>query len=126
MAIKRHGLSVGIDRIDDHVFVSLKAQGKLTHEDYKIITPMIDSALATVKKRDVKVLFDVTDLEGWEARAAWDDFNLALVHGNQFEKIAVFGHKRWRDNIAKIAAWFIAGDLKFFETEAEALAWLKA
>lgn len=49
MTIKRHGLSVGVDRIDDHVFVSLKAQGKLIHEHYKIITPMVDSALAWLK-----------------------------------------------------------------------------
>lgn len=126
MKIQRHALSIGIDRIDDHVFISLKAQGKLTHDDYQTITPMIDAALATVTHRDVKVLFDATELEGWELRAAWDDFNLALKHGNQFAKIAIFGHKRWQDNITKIGSWFIAGDVKFFETEGEAVAWLKA
>jgi len=124
MTTKRHGLSIGTDRVGDHVFVSLKAQGKLTHEDYKIITPMIDSALATVKTRNVRVLFDATDLEGWELRAAWDDFNLGLKHGNQFERIAVFGHKSWSDAVEKIGSWFISGDLKFFEHEADALTWL--
>ncbi|WP_166263473.1 STAS/SEC14 domain-containing protein [Marinobacter caseinilyticus] len=124
MTTKRHGLSIGIDRVGDHVFVSMKAQGKLTHEDYKTITPMINSALATVKTRNVRVLFDATDLEGWEVRAAWDDFNLGLEHGNQFERIAVFGHKSWSDAVAKIGSWFIAGDLKFFEHEADAIKWL--
>lgn len=124
MDIKRHGLAIGIERSGDQFFLSLKAQGKLTHEDYKTITPMIDSALSAVKTPRVRALFDATELEGWELRAAWDDFNLGLKHGNEFEKIAIFGDKRWLDHIAKIGAWFISGEVKFFHTEAEALTWL--
>lgn len=125
MTITRHGLSIGIDRVGDDVFLALKAQGRLTHEDFKTISPMIDGALAGIKKRKVRVLFDVRDLEGWDVRAAWDDFNLSLKHGLQIDRIAVFGHKVWQDNIAKVANWFMAGDLKFFEHEADALRWLK-
>jgi len=43
MSIKRHGLSIGIERSGSDVFLSLKAIGKLTHKDYETITPMIDS-----------------------------------------------------------------------------------
>lgn len=125
MSIKRHGVSIGIERIDDNVFLSFKAKGKLTHDDFGTISPIIDGALSGVKKRKVKVLFDVTELEGWEVRAAWDDFNLSLKHGLQVDKIAVFGHKVWQDNIAKVGNWFMAGELKFFEHEADAVNWLK-
>ncbi len=41
MSIKKHGLSIGIERVDNNFFLSLKAVGKLTHEDYETITPMI-------------------------------------------------------------------------------------
>jgi len=41
---------MSIDRIDNRFYLSLKAVGKLTHEDYKVITPMIDSALNGIKK----------------------------------------------------------------------------
>jgi hypothetical protein len=84
MQYTRHGLSIGVERTGEVLFLSLKAQGKLTHEDYEIITPIIDSALAEVKEQQVKVLFDGTELEGWEARAAWDDFKIGLKHGNEF------------------------------------------
>ncbi|AOY86853.1 STAS/SEC14 domain-containing protein [Marinobacter salinus] len=124
MTIKQHGVSIGINRVDDDVFLSFKAQGKLTHDDFKTISPMINGALEGVEKRKVKVLFDASELEGWEVRAAWDDFNLSLKHGLQVDKIAVFGHKVWQDNIAKVANWFMAGELKFFEHEADALMWL--
>jgi len=95
MTSVRHGLSIGIERIENDYFISLKAAGKLTHEAYKTITPMIDSALAQVKEPRVNVLIDGTELEEWELRAAWDDFKLGLKHNNEFEIIAIFGNKFW-------------------------------
>jgi hypothetical protein len=39
MSISRHGLSIGIERVESEFFISLKAIGKLTHADYKTIPP---------------------------------------------------------------------------------------
>jgi hypothetical protein len=124
MSIVRHGLSIGIERYGSNFFLSLKAVGKLTHEDYETITPMIDSALSMVKEPQVKALIDGTEMEGWELRAAWDDFKLGLKHGNEFEKIAIYGNKNWQEITAKIGAWFISGEVKYFESEDDALDWL--
>ena len=124
MSIVRHGLSIGIERSGSTFFLSLKAVGKLTHEDYETITPMIDSALNAVKEPQVKVLIDGTEMEGWELRAAWDDFKLGLKHGNEFLKIAIYGNKNWQEITAKIGAWFISGEVKYFESEEAALVWL--
>jgi hypothetical protein len=126
MKIKTHGLSIGIERIDSDFFLSLKAQGKLSHEDYQTITPMLDSALAEVKDPKVKMLFDASELEGWELRAAWDDLKLGLKHGNEFTKIAIYGNKPWEKVAAKIGSWFIAGDVQFFDDQNAALNWLQA
>ena len=125
MTIKKHGLSIGIERIDDRFFLSLKAVGKLTHEDYKIITPMIDSALEGVKDPKINAIIDGTELQGWEMRAAWDDFRLGLKHGSEFEKIAIVGNKKWQENTAKIGSWFVSGEVKYFESEVDALDWLQ-
>lgn len=122
--IKTHGLSIGIERSGHDIFLSLKAIGKLTHEDYEIITPMIDSALDEVKKPDVKVLFDGTELEGWEPRAAWDDFKLGLKHGNDFVKIAIHGNKKWQQVAAKVGSWFTSGEVKYFDDRDQAVEWL--
>ena len=40
MSIDRHGLSVGIERLESEFFLSLKAIGKLTHADYETIPPI--------------------------------------------------------------------------------------
>ena len=120
----RHGLSVGIERANNHFFMSLKASGKLTHEDYEIITPMIDSALNSVTEPKINALVDGTELEGWELRAAWDDFKIGLKHGNEFEKIAIFGNKKWQEVLSKIGSWFISGEVKYFDNAEDALFWL--
>jgi len=125
MKIIRHGLSIGIERVNNEFFLSLKAVGKLTHEDYEKINPMIDSALEGVKDPKVKVFIDGSEFEGWELRAAWDDFKLGLKHGNNFEKIAIFGNKKWLEFAAKIGSWFVSGNVKFFEDSDKAWRWLQ-
>ena len=122
----KHGLSIGIERTGSHIFLTLRAVGKLTHADYELVTPMIDSALSEVKEPQVKVLVDGSDMEGWEPRAAWDDFKLGLKHRNEFVKIAIYGHKKWQESAAQIGSWFISGEVKHFENEEEALVWLIA
>lgn len=124
MNTQRHGLSIGIERSGDEFFLSLKAQGTLTHNDYLIITPVIDSALESVKSPKVKVLIDGTELDGWEARAAWDDLKIGLKHGNEFEKIAIYGNKKWQQLAAKVGAWFVSGEVKYFDNGVDAIAWL--
>lgn len=85
---------------------------------------MIDYALNAVKDPHVKALIDGTELEGWELRAAWDDFKIGLKHGNEFVKIAIYGNKHWQEVGAKIGAWFVSGEVKYFGNEKDALAWL--
>jgi hypothetical protein len=125
MSSIKHGLSIGIERVGEDFFLSLKAVGKLTHEDYEIITPLIDSALASVKEPKVDVLIDGTELEGWELRAAWDDLKLGLKHNNEFNKIAIYGNKNWQEIAAKVGTWFMSGEVKYFENLTNATTWLK-
>ncbi|MCW8832578.1 MAG: STAS/SEC14 domain-containing protein, partial [Colwellia sp.] len=72
----------------------------------------------------IKALFDVTEMQGWELRAAWDDFKLGLKHGSEFEKIAIYGNKNWQAIIANIGSWFISGEVEFFEEHQQAVDWL--
>ena len=125
MSVKRHGLSIGIETTDDNFFLSLKAIRKLTHDNYETITPMIESALEGVDHPKIKAIFDGTELEGWELRAAWDDFKIGLKHGNEFEKIAIYGNKRWQEMGAKVGSWFMSGEVKYFENRDDAFAWLE-
>ncbi|WP_321311201.1 STAS/SEC14 domain-containing protein [Halarcobacter sp.] len=124
MKLKKHGLSIGIERIEDKFYLTLKAIGTLTHEDYETIIPIINSTLNGVKEPKIKALIDCSQLEGWELQAAWDDLKLGLQHGNEFEKIAILKSKEWIKIGAKISSWFMSGEIKSFEDENEAYSWL--
>jgi len=124
--MSRHGLSIGIERINDEFFLSFKVVGTLTHEDYEVITPMIDAALAKVKNPKISAIFDASELEGWELRGAWDDFKIGLKHGNEFNKIAIYAKSEWMKIAAKLGSWFISGEVKYFEDYKDALDWLES
>jgi len=124
MTLIRHGLSIGIERVDNNIFLSMKAIGKLTHEDYQVITPMIDSALEGVDSPQVNVFLDASELDGWELRAAWDDYKFGMKHKKDFSKIAIVGNKKWLEITAKIGSWFMSGEIKFFESSDDAMQWL--
>lgn len=124
MQVATHGLSIGIERIANRFFLTLKASGKLTHADFEMISPLIDSALSVVLEPRVKALIDATELEGWEIRTAWDDFKLGLKHGNEFEKVAIVGNEDSQQLGVNLASWIISGQVKYFEEVKEALKWL--
>jgi hypothetical protein len=125
MAIDKHGLSLGIERVESRFYLTIKVSGKLTHEDYQVMNPMVDSALIGVSQPKINALVDITELQGWEMQAAWDDFKFGLKHGSEFEKIALVGNKSWQEWAAKISSWFISGDIKFFEDIDDALIWIQ-
>jgi hypothetical protein len=122
--MKRSGFTIGIESMGDDIFVSMKAVGKLRHEDYQHINPVIDSALKGIEHPQVDVFLDASELEGWEPRAAWDDFKLGLKHGKEFRKIALLGNRKWQEMASRIGSWFISGKMKYFEDADEALNWL--
>lgn len=124
MQNKEHGISIGLYRTGDQFFLRLLVQGKLTHEDYQMITPMLDNALAKVEHPTIKALVECHQFEGWELRAAWDDFKLGLKHRKAFAKIAIVGDKPWEKAVAKVGSWFIDGDMQFFEDVRDARQWL--
>lgn len=124
MSVKRHGLTIGMERTGEQFFLSMKPVGTLTHSDYEKINPLIDSTLAGVSEPSINVFLDGTELDGWGLRAAWDDMKLGLKHGSEFRKIAIIGNKKWQEVSAKLGGWFVSGEVRFFEDAAEGLKWL--
>ena len=120
-----NGLTIGISRVDTQYFLVLKAVGKLTHNDYKIIAPMLESAINCLEQPKINLLIDASEFEGWELKTAWGDFKLGLKHGDEFYKIAIVGNKKWQKYAAKIGSWFVAGEIQQFDDLSSAIEWVK-
>ncbi|MFT7002706.1 MAG: hypothetical protein ACJAWW_000039 [Sulfurimonas sp.] len=119
-----HGISVGISRVDNFFFMKLKITGTLTHDDYAKMTPMLRESIKGVKEPSVKMLIDATEFDGYEIRAAWDDFKFGMEFKDIFTNIAFIGTKSWEEYGVKIGNWFIGADMKFFKDIDKAYEWL--
>ncbi len=122
----QHGLSIGVHRINEKFIIVLTAVGKLTHDDYTQMMPLLEAALAAADKPVVDVLVDMSEFKGWQLRAAWDDFTLGLKHGRQFNKIALFGKPGWQERMSSVGNWFVSGEIRFFDDYDDAEKWLTA
>ncbi len=121
---ERHGFSIGMERLGEEFFLTLKAMGTLRHEDYEVITPVLESALAGVQHPRIRAFVDCTELEGWELRAAWDDFRLGMRLRGDLTRIALVGRPGWHELAARVSSWFLTGEIQYFEDAAEARNWL--
>ena len=121
---QEHGISVGITHVEEFFFMKVKLNGTLTHKDYKNMIPLLRHAIKGVEKPQVKVFIDATEFDGWELRAAWDDFMYGMEFRKAFTKIAFVGTKTWEKYGVKIGSWFVSGDVKFFASVDEAYTWL--
>jgi len=121
-----HGISVGLSRINDEIFLKMKVVGKLSHDDYQKFLPMIERALQETEQPHVKLLFDATEFDGWELKAAWDDLKFGLEHKKAFTKIAFVGSKTWEKIGLKVTNWFMSGEMEYFEDYDKAIDWLQS
>ena len=122
--IKENGISVGITRVDKFFFVKVKLVGTITYNDYENMVPMLKYTVQNSVNPKVKVFIDATEFNGWELRAAWDDFRYSMEFKELITKVAYVGTKTWEEYGVKIGSWFIDGDIKFFNSTEDAYDWL--
>ncbi len=124
MQIKTHGVSIELTQSDGEVYVEFTLVGKLTHEDYELFVPFIESAVKSLPPKSLNILIDMTGFEGWTLEAAWDDFKFGLEIRKDINKMAVVGDKKWEELFTKMAGWMISGKAKFFHDREDATSWL--
>lgn len=127
MDIDRKGVSLSIEKIDNrNFFLTLKAVGKITHEDYNNIIPMIEGAIKGVRDPKIRALINLNEFDGWaDLQAVWDDMKFGLDHKHDFKKIAVICDGKWQEMMVKVVSWFMDGEIQKFDSLKSALDWLK-
>lgn len=121
-----HGITVALEHVGQNFFILIKAVGKLTHDDYEEFESMLKAAIVKVNMPKINIVFDAREFEGWEIRAAWDDFKLGLNYGSEFSKIALVGEHNWQEWASKIGSVFVDGEMKSFIEFDQAIEWIHA
>ena len=101
--------------------VAIKATGRLTDADYKEFLPRLEEIMARAGR--VRLLADLQDLEGWDLRAAWDDFAFGVKHWNDFDRIALVGDKKWEEIAARMADRLMKAEVRIFGPSEKGAAW---
>jgi len=99
--------------------------GKLIDADYERFVPEFERLAKRHGK--VRLLFEMSQFHGWDAKAAWDDFKFGVKHHRDIERLAVVGEKKWQQRMTELSKLFITAEVRYFaRTELEAArAWLE-
>ena len=120
-------MPVTVQHQRDNIY-RLDISGVLTKSDLDRTQDLLVGEMRKTER--VKLLFVLSDFQGWEPTGNWNDLSFYLTHGDNIERIAIVGDERWRSE----ALMFAAADLRrapveFFASDhalAEAQKWLGA
>lgn len=109
------------DRRSKKNIIGFKVVGKVTKEDYELLTPALHELLEEYE--EVKVLFNLEEFEKEEVRAWMADLKFGAEFRKHIVKLAIVGDNKWHEWLGKLADPFFAKESKFFELEDEDEAW---
>ena len=113
-------INVGTDQV-----IGVKASGRLTDEDYRKFLPQLEELIR--RQGPILLFVDMTEFEGWETKAAWDDLKFGLRHDVDFARIAVVTDRKWLQWMIRASTIFFAAEMRCFPgaDRERALQWLQ-
>ena len=103
--------------------IGFKFSGKITAEDYKVLVPRLDEAIAASRKINMLVVMDDFKWRGG-LEGAIADFKFGTQQYRQVEKAAFVGEKKWQEWMIKIMDPFTRRtDERFYDLDQFNEAW---
>jgi SpoIIAA-like len=102
---------------NDGNLVAIRFIGKLEHEDFEQLTPILD---AQIEKDGgtIRLLLDLGEFDGWEdLHAMWDHFVLVKNHHKAVERIAIIGDEEWERRLAEYVVRFAVAEVGYYTTD---------
>lgn len=97
--------------------------GDVTAEDYQVLTPAVQAAVAT--HGTVRLLLDLTAFH-WEKAEAWAaDLRFGEQFRHAIDRMAIVGDRAWERWLTRLAEPFYAQQATFFTDPEEAWTWLE-
>ncbi len=111
--------------------VGFRASGKLTRDDYReVLEPALTEA---AESGEIRMLFSLTNFEGLEPGAWFDDvktgLGLGIGHHSAWKRSAVITDVTWVGKAFELFAWMTPGEVKVFpelDQLEEAKTWVAA
>jgi hypothetical protein len=106
--------------------LDVRVSGKLVKDDYEHFVPAVERLIQQHGK--IRVLLEMTDFHGWDAKALWEDLKFDLKHFSDIERVAMVGDKRWQKGMAVFCRPFTTAKVRYFDHSqlSEARQWAEA
>ena len=102
--------------------VAVAALAEFTLADFKEFEEL---AMRTAQlEGPVHLLFDLREMGGFTVDMAWEEIKFSRAHGRDFSRIAVVTDSQWVAWSAWLNQVFVSADLRVFDDQQEARAWL--
>ena len=102
--------------------VQVNVYGEFALADFKEFEEMVDYKLKF--EGVIDLLFDLREMVDFTLDVAWEDIVFVRSHAQDFRRIAVLTQSQWVAWSAWLQKIFVSADLRVFEDETEARAWL--
>ncbi|MGB0908901.1 MAG: STAS/SEC14 domain-containing protein [Nitrospirales bacterium] len=106
--------------------VGIKVDGKLTKDDYGVLLPYLENLIHEYGA--LNLLCDMTQFNGMEVSAFWEDFKFSIQHLRDFKRIAIIGDQRWLDWYTVLFNPFVKTKMRYFPLAeiSDAWKWVKS
>jgi hypothetical protein len=94
-------MPIEIENESDGVVV-IRVVGKLVKEDYARFTPRFEQVAR--ERGELRVLFDMTRLEGWDAGGLWEETKFDIQHYSAIGRMAAIGDEKWHHALMSAVA----------------------
>jgi hypothetical protein len=102
-----------------------KVVGKLTAEELKAFEPQLEFFIAERKKKPIGLLADLSEMEGADWKAHWNEMRFLQKHTDHVARFAVVGAKKWEEIVELVVtgAAVLQSETRYFERSEILQAW---
>lgn len=108
----------------NNFFIELSIKGKLTTKEMVSFKNKIESLLETYEVPSMNILLDISNIDGIELKALWEDLLFSIKHLQEIKKVAIVGNSKLEEYSIKIANKLLKVKLSYFEEYETAHNWL--
>jgi SpoIIAA-like len=93
--------------------LDVRISGKLGKGDYQHFVPEVDRLIQQHGK--IRVLLEMKDFHGWDAKALWEDIKFTAKHFSGIERLAMVGDRPWQKGMSVVCRPFTSASIRYFD-----------
>jgi len=105
--------------------IGFKVVGRITAEEVKAFEPQIEFLIRERKERPIGILADVSQMEGADWKARWNEMRFLQKYTDHIARMAVVGADKWEEVVAIVLAGtaVLQAETRYFTSQEIAAAW---